>query len=96
MTATPTSLMSDVAPLFDKMGVSPASCDLCRTVILCIFLIWEFVIAHMITAGGYSEQQLSVSLKRKHFMLLGNMQQLMSQTLNEHGNTVLHCNKLIT
>jgi len=43
----------------------------------------------MITVAGYSEEQLSPSLKRKHFMLLGNTQQLIAKVLSECGKTII-------
>ena len=43
----------------------------------------------ILTVAGYDEQNLP-SLKRKHFMLLGNTQQLVAGALSEHGKPILH------
>ena len=57
----------------------------------------EIVItAHVTHIGGYHEEQLSTSLKRKHFTLLGNTQQLVAQALSEHGKRVRLLYVLIT
>ena len=41
------------------------------------------------TVAGYDEEKLSLSLKRRHFMLLGNTQQLVAGALSEHGNIMI-------
>ena len=37
------------------------------------------------TIAGYDEEELSLSLKRKHFVLLGNTQQVVAGALSEQG-----------
>lgn len=39
----------------------------------------------ILTVAGYDEEKLSLSLKRKHFVLLGNTQQVVAGALSEQG-----------